>query len=182
MPIFCWRIYLRNEKHMKRNHLYAEMLKMELSWSIKTSNNPCGKDCKTKTGQPCSSSAMPLAEPHMLQLTHWLSCCQKRTRIMSISATKDEENYYQFLFYSNARPQGLLSQWRFSIWQISNCMLFVIKLGKTMSMGASLNSFITSRNIFYSFSFSVAWLKRPPFRWRWNPRAADTGTPVKDTL
>lgn len=37
---------------MKRNQFYAERLKMGLSWIINTSNNPCGKDCKTKTGQP----------------------------------------------------------------------------------------------------------------------------------
>lgn len=142
---------------------------------------PVAKTAKPKQDNPGSSSSMPLAEPHILQLTHWLSCCRKRTIIMSISAAKDKENYYQFLFYSNVRPQGLLSQWCFSRRQISSCKLFVIELGKTMSMGTSLPSFVPSRNIFYFFSFSVAWLNRPPFRWRWNPRAADTGTPVKDT-
>lgn len=48
-----YNIEMKNiEKWMKRNQFYAELLKMGLSWSINASNNPCSKDCKTKTGQP----------------------------------------------------------------------------------------------------------------------------------
>lgn len=138
------------QKRMKRKQLYAEMLKMGLSWSVNNQQptTPVAKTGKPKQDKPGRSSTMSLAEPHTLQLTHWLSSCQKRTIIMSISAAKDKKNYYQFLFYSDVRPQGLLSQWCFSIRQISSCMLFVIKLGKTMSMGESLPCFFSSRNIF----------------------------------
>lgn len=142
---------------------------------------PVAKTAKPKQDNPGSSSSMPLAEPHILQLTHWLSCCRKKDHNNEHLCSKGQGELLSFLFYSNARPQGLLSQWCFSRRQISSCKLFVIELGKTMSMGTSLPSFVPSRNIFYFFSFSVAWLNRPPFRWRWNPRAADTGTPVKDT-
>lgn len=58
------------QKRMKRNQLYAEMLKMGLSWNINTSNNPVAKTAKPKQDNPGSSSAMPLAEPHIPQLTH----------------------------------------------------------------------------------------------------------------
>lgn len=142
---------------------------------------PVAKTAKPKQDNPGSSSSMPLAEPHILQLTHWLSCCRKRTIIMSISAAKDKENYYHSCFTVMPDLKACCHSDVFSRRQISSCKLFVIELGKTMSMGTSLPSFVPSRNIFYFFSFSVAWLNRPPFRWRWNPRAADTGTPVKDT-
>lgn len=37
---------------MKRKCLYTEMLKVGLRWSVNTSINPYGKDCKTKAEQP----------------------------------------------------------------------------------------------------------------------------------
>lgn len=150
------------QKGIKRNQLYTEPFKMELSRS--------------------------LAEPHILQQSSWPTdffSSWKRTIVMSIlyisAGVKSRENYYQLLFYSSAGPQGLLSQWCSSKWQISSNMLFVVILSKTMRIGASWPSFVPSRNFFSFFYFSIAWLNRPPFRWRWNPRAADTGMPVKDT-
>lgn len=177
------------QKGIKRNQLYTELLKMGLSWSVNTSNNPVAKTTKPKQNNLCSSSAMTLAEPCMLQQSSWPTDffpSWKRTIVMSIlyisGAVKGKENYYQLLFYSSARLQGLLSQWCSSTWQISSSMLFAVMLSKTMRIGASWLSFVPSRNIFFFFYFRVAWLNRPPFRWGWNPRAADTGMPVKDTL
>lgn len=102
---------------MKRNQLYAELLKMGLSWSVNTFNNPCGKDRKTETEQPRQFSGDLSWTSHApaVQLTQWPFLFPKRTTVMSILyisvAAKGRENYYQLLFYSNARPQGLLLQW-----------------------------------------------------------------------
>lgn len=177
-----YTIEMKNiQKWMKRNQFYAELLKMGLSWSTNASNNPCSKDCKTKTGQPRQLFFNALSWASHTPADPLTFLLPKKDHNNEHLCSKGQGELLSFLFYSNARPQGLLSQWCFSRRQISSCKLFVIELGKTMSMGTSLPSFVPSRNIFYFFSFSVAWLNRPPFRWRWNPRAADTGTPVKDT-
>lgn len=170
---------------MKRNWLYTEMLKVGLSWSVNTSINPYGKDCKTKAEQPGQLFCDDLSwtsHTSAVQLAHWLFLFLKEDQSNEHSAqlgsSKGQRQYYQLLFCSDARPRGLLSQRCASTWQISSSMLFAVTLSKTMRIGASWPSLAPSRNIF--FFFSIAWLNRPPFRWRWNLRAADTGTPAEE--